>query len=555
MIRKLSLNLVEKLISNAIDKSRLLDKKISDYRNKLKSINKEADEKIISSYLSAPGLGCYLSEDCAGYKRGRKLEFKDVENIRQKGYESAWISDIMPADLRDTAGKKADLLIIREKLTNQLAGIFNEINEKDAGQKRKGSKIDLLEGDDLLSLKIDSLQREGAAKLSEIVFGENSSKLEMLKENVDKVYNLALKNISLKDNRTLGNFLARKEDKKVKSEASDYLIKHSVDVGIYFTLTLRNLQAYRVKAGAQSNTARYTSGQKFKQEYRVSYSPDLIFNACLGSFIFDIGFNHSSLKRILDKEIQELTNEKGELKEGGFSSVNDKEYLLLKKHVNVGAHLVQNIGFDTSSIITNMMRTHHCYLNGEGYPKRTGSDFNIVVDSKYGKRNISVHRYDTQIHELTNLLSVIDTYDAMINRRPWRLPFSRYEAVNYLFENSCYNENPVTGNPDKEGTYSFAGHERRDKKFDRHLVDIFLSTIMPYEAGEILPLRDIETNKKISDAAVLKHTKNPIRPVVRIKIKDSVKDIDLSESRYSKFYLGEYVQTAAIVKNTADKVS
>ena len=549
MVRRLSLKLIEKLIEKADEKKALLEKKILEYKNKVKSLNKEPDEKLISSYLSSPGINYYLTEDCAGYKRGRRLETKDISNIRQKGYESAWISDIIPKDYRDQAGKKADLLIIRERLTEELADIFNEINERDAGQKRKGSKIDLLEGTDLLSIKIGPLQREGASKLSERVFGENASKLEMLKENVKKTYNLGLKSITLKDARTLGNFLFRKEDKKIDSQTSDYLIKHSASVGIYFTLTLRNLQAKRVKEGAQSNAARYISGLKFKQEYRVSYSPNIIFNACLGSFIFDIGFNHSSLKHILDKEMQELTGDNGEIKEGGFSSVNDKEYLLLKKHVNVGAHLVQNLGFDTSSIITNMMRTHHCYLNGEGYPKRTGSDYNIVLETKDGnKRNVTVHRYDTQIHELANLLSIIDTYDALINRRPWRLPFSRHEALKYLYDNSCYNENPVTGKPDTDGTYSFAGHEKRDKKFDRHLVDVFLSTIMPYEIGEMLPLRDVSTNKKITDAVVISHTKNPAKPVARIKIKENVKDIDLSDERYSKYYLGEYIQTASILK-------
>ncbi len=551
MVRKLSIRLLQRLYQQTKQKSHIIHQKIEEYKKKAAELRKQPDEKKILQYLKSPGINVWLVEDIAGYKRGKEIDEKVIQNIIQQGYETVWVSDIPVVDYTEEENKYAVLMQYREEILDKLSEIFVLIDEKDAGSKKKGSKIGLLEGDDLLRLRIDPLQKDGATRLAENIFSSSGSKLDSIKILIDKIFKLKIQSINLKDNRTLGNLhIGDKEDVNKKTQISNYLLMHSVTVGILFTITLSNLQKYRLETGSQSSTARYTAGQKYKKEYRVTYDQSIVNNASLGSFIFDFGFNHVVLSKIMQKEIKSLISEDGQILNKGFTIVNDYEYSLLKKHVNVGAHIIQNLGIDSMSIITNMIRTHHCYLNGEGYPKRKGSDYEIVMSDISGmKTKKKVHRYNTALHELTNLLSIIDTYDAMINRRPWRLPVSRYDTVEYLLENSDYHYNPETGQVDEKGLYTFAGHEHREIKYDRHLVDLFLESIQCYTINEVLPLRDTETNKKITEAVVVKYTSTPHRPVVRIKVKDKVHEMDLSKEKYFKYYLGEYILTTRKTKN------
>ncbi len=546
MLRRLSIRLLERLYNRSLEKSELVNKSIDEYKRRIIELKQEPDPAVINKYLNTPGINIWLSEDCAGYKRGRKLDDKDISNIKQQGFESVWISDMPVKDFSEEKSKYADLSELREQLADKLSEIFITIDERDAGSKRKGSKIDLLEGSDLLGLRIDPLQKEGAGRIATKILGETGSKLEPIKNLIDQLYALDFKTISLSDNRTLGNIQVTPEsENKIRTKVNNYLLMHSINVGILFNYTLKNIQRMRLEEGTQSSTARYTAGQKFNKDLRVAYNQDIVKSACLGSFIFDIGFNHSSLKRILDKEMKELINPEGEAIHKGFVLVANNEYEVLKRHVNVGSHIVQNLGVDATSIITNMIRTHHCYLNGEGYPKRQGQDYQLVLTREDGsKYSMKVFRFETMIHELSNLLSIIDTYDAMINRRPWRLPFSRYETLEYIYESSEYAKDPETGKEDTAGRFSFNGTEKRNKRFDRYLVNMFFNTLQPYNMGEILPLRDTETNKKLGEAIVIKHTAVPHRPIVRIVLKDKAVEINLSEKQFHRYCLGEYVVTA-----------
>jgi hypothetical protein len=65
----------------------------------------------------------------------------------------------------------------------------------------------------------------------------------------------------------------------------------------------------------------------------------------------------------------------------------------------------------------------------------------------------------------------------------------------------------------------------------------------PYNLGEILPLRDLQTNKKLTEAIVVKYTETPHRPIVRIIIKDKAAEINLEEIKNNRYYLGEYIVT------------
>lgn len=554
MIRRLSLRLLERLYQKVEQKSRLVNDKIEEYKMKAAELGQTPDSARIEQYRNQPGLNIWLAEDCAGYRRGRKIDDNVLKKTRQKGYETVWVSDRPLQDYEEMPGKHGRVLSLRNRMIAKLGDLFKPIDEKDAGVQKPGSKIRLLETNDLLRLKINALQREGVARLAAKYFGEGGKRLDFVAQLALEVYNTGLTAINLADNRTLGNTLVLRDSEDVHTnvEVSNYLVNHSVNVGIYFTLTLRNIQSERIEMGSQSSSARYTAGQKYKEEYSVAHSQSVVEMACAGAFLYDLGFNHVALKAIMEKEMQDLIGPEGQALERGFHMVNESEYLTLKKHVNAGAHLVQNLGVEKTAIISSMIRTHHAYLNGQGYPRRKGRDFHLSMqDDEGNKRIVKVHKYNFAIHELTNLLSIIDTYDAMINRRPWRLPFSRYDAVEYLYRNSCYRINHATAVEDTKGILAFAGDEQRTARFDRYLVNKFLHTVRPYAVNEMLPLRDMESNKKITEAVVVRYGDVPHRPVVRIKARGQIMEMDLSDPGNCKYYLGEYINTASLKKTDA----
>jgi putative two-component system response regulator len=92
--------------------------------------------------------------------------------------------------------------------------------------------------------------------------------------------------------------------------------------------------------------------------------------------------------------------------------LTEEEWLLIRKHPTVGANIVQPLGFmDREQFI---IRHHHERMDGKGYPAGLTGD---------------------QLDDLTKIIIVVDSYDAMTSRRNYRDNMSMDEAVEELF--SC----------------------------------------------------------------------------------------------------------------------
>ncbi len=92
--------------------------------------------------------------------------------------------------------------------------------------------------------------------------------------------------------------------------------------------------------------------------------------------------------------------------------LNDEEWALIKKHPGVGANIIKPLGFmDREHFI---IRHHHERMDGNGYPDGLKGD---------------------DLDNLTKILMVVDSYDAMTSRRNYRRNMSMEEAVEEL--NRC----------------------------------------------------------------------------------------------------------------------
>ncbi len=90
--------------------------------------------------------------------------------------------------------------------------------------------------------------------------------------------------------------------------------------------------------------------------------------------------------------------------------LTDEEWLLIRKHPSVGANIIQPLGFMKREQF--IIRHHHERMDGKGYPDGLTGD---------------------QLDDLTKILMVVDSYDAMTSRRNYRKNMSMDQAVDELF--------------------------------------------------------------------------------------------------------------------------
>jgi putative nucleotidyltransferase with HDIG domain len=96
------------------------------------------------------------------------------------------------------------------------------------------------------------------------------------------------------------------------------------------------------------------------------------------------------------------------------SALTEKQYALIKTHPLRGYEIVCKIDFQQP--VAQIILQHHEKLDGSGYPYGLKGD-EILLQAK--------------------ILSVCDTYEAMVSDRPWRRSHSSEVALNYLKENSA----------------------------------------------------------------------------------------------------------------------
>jgi putative nucleotidyltransferase with HDIG domain len=90
--------------------------------------------------------------------------------------------------------------------------------------------------------------------------------------------------------------------------------------------------------------------------------------------------------------------------------LTEEEWVLIRKHPTVGANIIQPLGFMEREQI--IIRHHHERIDGRGYPDGLTGD---------------------QLDDLTKILIVVDSYDAMTSKRNYRKNMTLQEAVEELY--------------------------------------------------------------------------------------------------------------------------
>lgn len=156
------------------------------------------------------------------------------------------------------------------------------------------------------------------------------------------------------------------------------------------------------------------------------------------------------------------------------SRLTQDEYMLMKTHAQLSYNYIKE-RIDISAQVKQAVLYHHENMDGSGYPSNISGE------------NLSM---------TTRILHVADVYDALIAKRPYKQPFSPWEAVEYLQKNS--------------GTM-----------FDEDVVDTFTTCVPIYPKGTIVTLSNY------AKAIVVDNTgKRNLRPLVHTFDKTAV---DLSE--------------------------
>ena len=101
--------------------------------------------------------------------------------------------------------------------------------------------------------------------------------------------------------------------------------------------------------------------------------------------------------------------------------LTDEEWVLIRKHPSVGANIIQPLGFMKKEQF--IIRHHHERMDGKGYPD------GLVEE---------------QLDDLTKILIVVDSYDAMTSRRNYRKNMSMEQALEELYNCSGTQFEPNT---------------------------------------------------------------------------------------------------------------
>ncbi len=189
---------------------------------------------------------------------------------------------------------------------------------------------------------------------------------------------------------------------------------------------------------------------------RLRLTSDQLLLLCMAGISHDLGKS---------KIPPEILNKPGRL--------TDEEFELIKSHPRHGFDILTTSD-SISALVKQSVLMHHENENGTGYP--------------YGKDGKDIPLFAKIIH-------VVDVYDALVSRRPYKDPYAPTDALDYL--------------------ESGAGI-----LFDPAIVEATLQVIPAYPPGiEILLSNDEE-------ALVVSHTEDARRPI--IKLIKSEEFVDLS---------------------------
>jgi HD-GYP domain-containing protein (c-di-GMP phosphodiesterase class II) len=121
-------------------------------------------------------------------------------------------------------------------------------------------------------------------------------------------------------------------------------------------------------------------------------------------------FFHDTGMLFIPKEIRE---KKGKL--------DTRELEVMKTHSTVSYTMVRELGYPLG--IANAVLDHHERWDGRGYPRRVPG---------------------VRIHEQARIISVADTYTALINKKPYRDHYLGYDAVKQILHGVGHQFSPET---------------------------------------------------------------------------------------------------------------
>lgn len=90
--------------------------------------------------------------------------------------------------------------------------------------------------------------------------------------------------------------------------------------------------------------------------------------------------------------------------------LTDEEWVLIRKHPSVGANIIEPLGFMEREQF--IIRHHHERIDGKGYPDELTGDL---------------------LDDLTKVIMVVDSYDAMTSKRNYRKNMTMNQAVEELY--------------------------------------------------------------------------------------------------------------------------
>jgi putative two-component system response regulator len=117
-------------------------------------------------------------------------------------------------------------------------------------------------------------------------------------------------------------------------------------------------------------------------------------------------------------------------------ALDSREFETMKSHTLIGAKIVEPLA--TQRHVVAIVRGHHERFDGKGYPDGLAGDA-IPIEAR--------------------IVSVCDAYDAMVSRRPYRLPLPQSEAIARL-------------------------RAGRDSQWDAEVVDVFIDSISSTNQAE-----------------------------------------------------------------------
>ncbi len=141
-----------------------------------------------------------------------------------------------------------------------------------------------------------------------------------------------------------------------------------------------------------------------------------------------------------------------------------EEYQVMKSHATVSYELLKE-RWDVSAQVKSAVLFHHENVDGSGYPQ-----------------GLEGHEQTL----FTKILHVADVYDALVSKRPYKNPYSPYEASEYLM-GAC------------------------GIMFDQTVVDILLRYVPLYPKGTAVILSDGRTGIIYENAGV-----HNLRPIIRL---------------------------------------